>query len=48
MLEWVVDISRGAQWLSGTVLNSRQRGSGSEPHLRHYVVVPEEDTFILV
>ena len=47
MLELVVDISRGAQWLSDRVLNSRPRGRGSEPHLRHYVVVPEQDTFIL-
>ena len=28
----------GAQWLSGRVLDSRQRGSGFEPHRRHCVV----------
>ena len=35
----------GAQWLSGRVLDSRLRGPGFEPHLRH--VVLEQDTFIL-
>ena len=28
----------GAQWLSGTVLYSRSRGRGFEPHRRHCVV----------
>ena len=28
----------GAQWLSGRVLDSRPKGSGSEPHRRHCVV----------
>ena len=37
----------GAQWLSGRVLDSRPRGRGFEPHRRHYVVVLEQDTFIL-
>ena len=37
----------GAQWLSGRVLNSRPRDPGFEPHLRHCVVVLEQDTFIL-
>ena len=37
---------RGAQWLSGRVLDSRLRGRGSEPHQHHCVVVLEEDTFI--
>ena len=37
----------GAQWLSGRVLDSRQRGPGFEPHRRHCVVVLEQDTFIL-
>ena len=37
----------GAQWLSGRVLDSRQKGSGFEPHRRHCVVVLEQDTFIL-
>ena len=39
--------SMGAQWPSGRVLDSRQKGSGFEPHLRHCVVVLEQDTFIL-
>ena len=34
----------GAQWLSGRVLDSRQRGRGFEPHRRHCVVVLEQDT----
>ena len=38
----------GAQWLSGRVLDSRPKGRGFEPNLRHYVVVLEQDTFILV
>ena len=29
---------RGAQWLSGRVLDSRPRGRGFEPHRRHCVV----------
>ena len=28
----------GAQWLSGRVLDSRQRGRGFEPHRRYCVV----------
>ena len=28
----------GAQWLSGRVLDSRPRGHGFEPHLRHCIV----------
>ena len=38
---------RGAQWLSGRVLDSRPKGRGFEPHWRHCVVVLEQDTFIL-
>ena len=38
---------RGAQWLSGRVLDSRPKGRGLEPHRRHCVVVLEQDTFIL-
>ena len=38
---------QGAQWLSGRVLDSRPKGRGFEPHRRHYVVVLEQDTFIL-
>ena len=34
-------------WLSGRVLDSRLRGPGFEPHLRHCVVVLEQDTFVL-
>ena len=34
-------------WLSGRVLDSRQRGCGFEPHQRHCVVVLEQDIFIL-
>ena len=37
----------GAQWLSGRVLDSRQRGRGFEPHRRHCIVVLEQDTFVL-
>ena len=37
----------GAQGLSGRVLDSRPRGRGFEPHRRHFVVVIEQDTFIL-
>ena len=29
---------KGAQWLSGRVLNSRPKGPGFEPHWRHCVV----------
>ena len=52
---WGGDITRfyctclivGAQWLSGRVLDSRQRHRGFKPHRRHCVVVLEQDTFIL-
>ena len=40
-------VCKGAQWLSGRVLDSRPKGSGFEPHQRHCVVVLEQDTFIL-
>ena len=40
-------VKLGAQWLSGRVLDSRQRGPGFEPHRRHCVVALEQDTFIL-
>ena len=36
-----------AQWLSGRVLDSRQKGRGFEPYRGHCVVVLEQDTFIL-
>ena len=38
---------KGAQLLSGRVLNSRPKGRRFEPHRRHCVVVLEQDTFIL-
>ena len=38
---------KGAQWLSGRVLDSRPRGRGFEPHRRHCVVFLEHGTFIL-
>ena len=38
---------KGAQWLSGRVLDSRPKGRRFEPHRRHCVVVLEQDTFIL-
>ena len=31
-------LPRGAQWLSGRVLDSRPNGRGFEPHRRHCVV----------
>ena len=37
----------GEQWLSGRVLDSKLKDRGFEPHGRHYVVVLEQDTFIL-
>ena len=37
----------GAQWFSDRVLDLRLRGRGFKPHLRHCVVVLEQDTFIL-
>ena len=37
----------GVQWLSGRVLDSRQRGSRFKPHRCHCVVLLEQDTFIL-
>ena len=38
--------TKGAQWLSGRVFESRPRGRGFEPYRRHCVVVLEQDTFI--
>ena len=43
----VIKIFVGAQWLRGRVLDSRPRDPGFKPHRRHYVVVLEQDTFIL-
>ena len=34
----IIKYRLGAQWLSGRVLDSRPRGCGSEPYLRHCVV----------
>ena len=31
-------LRKGAQWLSGRVLDSRRKGRGLEPHRRHCVV----------
>ena len=42
-----LSLFKGAQWLSGRVLDSRPKGRGFEPHRRHCVVVLEQDTFIL-
>ena len=42
---------KGAQWLSGRVLDSRPKGRGFEPHRCHCVVVLEQDiypSFVLV
>ena len=33
-----INITKGAQWLNGRVLDSRPRGRGFEPHRRHCVV----------
>ena len=41
----MVLIIKGAQWLSGRVLDLRQRGR--RPHRCHYVVVLEQNKFIL-
>ena len=40
--------TKGAQWISGRVLDLRLKGCGFETHRRHCVVVIEQDTFILV
>ena len=37
---------KGAQRLSGRVLDSRQKGRRFEPHWCHCVVTLEQDTFI--
>ena len=34
----VISATKGAQWLSGRVLDSRPKGRGFEPHRRHCVV----------
>ena len=38
VLENFITVIQGAQWLSGRVLDSRQKGRGFEPHRRHCVV----------
>ena len=38
---------KGAQWLSGRVLDSRPRGRGIEPHWRHCFVALGQDIFFL-
>ena len=35
---------KGAQWLSGRVLDSRPKGRGFEPHRRHCVVSLSKNT----
>ena len=47
MVLMVQNGKKGAQWLSGRVLYSRQKGRRFEPHRCHCVVVLEQDTFIL-
>ena len=47
VLNRTIKSTKGAQWLSGRVLDSRPRSRGLEPHRRHCVVVLEQDTFIL-
>ena len=47
ILEVLYTILVGAQWLSGRVLDSRQRGRGVESHWGHCVVFFEQDKFIL-
>ena len=42
-----INVYQGAQWLSGSVLDSSPRDRGFKPHKRHCVVVLEQDTFIL-
>ena len=34
----VLNPIKGAQWLSGSVLDSRPKGRGFEPHRRHCIV----------
>ena len=46
-IEWLYKANKGAQWLSGRVLDSRPKGRGFEPHRPHCVVVLGQDTFIL-
>ena len=46
-LSRITVVCQGAQWLSGRVLDSRQRGCRFKPHRHHCVVVLEQDTFIL-
>ena len=46
-LKEVTNTCSGGQRLSGRVLDSRPKGRGFEPHRRHYIVVLEQDTFIL-
>ena len=37
-IHFLTHVQRGAQWLSGRVLDSRTKGRGFEPHRRHCVV----------
>ena len=47
ILSQIVPICGGVQWLSGIVLDSRQRGRRFEPHCSHCIVFLGQDTFIL-
>ena len=40
-------LSEGAQWLSGRMLDPSPSGPGFEPYQCHFIVVLEQDTFIL-
>ena len=43
----VLNMKLGVQWLSGRVLDLRPRDRRFKPHRSHFVVVLEQDTFIL-
>ena len=46
-VDYKPNTSPGAQFFSGRVLDLGPKGRGLEPHRRHFVVVLEQDTFIL-
>ena len=37
-----------AQWLSGRVLDSRSRGCGNEPHLRHCIASLSKTLYLML
>ena len=47
LIDLILSVPIGAQWLSGRLLDSKPRGRGFEPHWRHCVVDLEENTLIL-